>query len=858
MRKLYLIFISLLFSTVAFAGSWNLSNGPSGAPIIRPGGNGQTAAAVFTWSGSDSGDQPAIDATQCGELSFTAEVVSGTPSVGFYSVATASTATASGTQVAIVTGTGRTPAYVLTGAYFLRPNVATAAGGGTVNVRCAGYANRGVGAAAQLAGFSGLTPTGSTTVGAWCPGGNVYVIYAPNYTFPYQAGAYACRITSNAGGVSLWSVQIVFDRDLLPAANAGFEARIEPALQAATDFCLGPTAASGFDVNQEHKCEIDVVTDTYLAGDTVFIQSSTAKAVSSFTIDGHGSLLLHSPSNLTGGTAGYESSVAIASLPATWSRGNWWILTDSLNPDDISTGGKASKTIGTIVPDAGTCNQQWGTPTIRVDTTAAHNLSDGSTLQRLGDLIEITGTTNYNGVEYVRQVIDVDTFCYVQNNSTGSGTENAGTIAPMKNAAFATGPNTTTGSRVSGGPPFFVIGGDASQVTSNIVVKNFVLNFSTNIDTGNNEQPWRQRGILVVGNGGGAWNIRIDNVPCTVSNEMGQTCIEVNGAGGGSGVRNVYISNTYLDSGPDFGVGTVRIRNNASHVVLMNDKGGHGGGRLDIGDDTASVGDAFPTDVLAFGYTTEGCGTYCIKMSGGQLTLIGAWIQGDVDGPGSAGARKVDPGFFGWLGGATNTDADFHCYACELNVSAESNLTTAAPYFLLGNARRIEFNSGYLNTGNDAGARIFGAGFSGLNIQKLVLDFNAVNGSGTLIDYTNFTATNVDHPLHQEWFQKTPATNDAVSILRLGRHSHLGPLNCVAQGGAGSNFTVTLNECTSSVGGCAGVGLTAALTALNTLVTDSSSTDSDIAAGNTIQASLGTVTTAPTFYSCSLDYRTDF
>ena len=132
--KKFALFVLLLAAQVAHAGSWN-----EGKLRVE-------SWSQFTWTGTDSGDQPAIDATQCAAVAITAEVVSGLPSVGVFLVADALTATGSGTSIATITATLRTPpTKVEMGPYFIRPTVTTAGGGGKIFVRCAGYKTAGGG-----------------------------------------------------------------------------------------------------------------------------------------------------------------------------------------------------------------------------------------------------------------------------------------------------------------------------------------------------------------------------------------------------------------------------------------------------------------------------------------------------------------------------------------------------------------------------------------------------------------------------------------------------------------------------------------------------------------------------------------
>lgn len=133
----------VLLALPAAGGTWSEGRAKAGAWVS------------FTWGSGDSGDQAAIDASQCAQVQVSSEVVSGTPSVSLFLVPTASTATSGLTAVVTVTGTGRTPVYVDTGPFFLRPNVATAAGGGTLFVRCAAYAMRG-GSSTTVATYGAL------------------------------------------------------------------------------------------------------------------------------------------------------------------------------------------------------------------------------------------------------------------------------------------------------------------------------------------------------------------------------------------------------------------------------------------------------------------------------------------------------------------------------------------------------------------------------------------------------------------------------------------------------------------------------------------------------------------------------
>jgi hypothetical protein len=112
------------------AGTWSLPRARAGEYI------------TFAWTSTDAGDQDATDVRSCAYLSFSAVSAGGSPSLTGYLVDTATTATSSGTQIVTVTGTGRTGSEVgPLGPKFLRFNVGTAASGGTVEVRCGGYAS---------------------------------------------------------------------------------------------------------------------------------------------------------------------------------------------------------------------------------------------------------------------------------------------------------------------------------------------------------------------------------------------------------------------------------------------------------------------------------------------------------------------------------------------------------------------------------------------------------------------------------------------------------------------------------------------------------------------------------------------
>ncbi len=140
LRRLILLYLALLLlagPALAATGTWN-------ATSLAPGGT-----ATFTWtSASDTGDQPAIQAASCGAVAYSSEVT-GSPSVAFYLVPTATTATSSGTLIATVTATGRAlSAEIALGPYFLRPALTTVGTGGSVTFRCAQFARGGSGSAA--------------------------------------------------------------------------------------------------------------------------------------------------------------------------------------------------------------------------------------------------------------------------------------------------------------------------------------------------------------------------------------------------------------------------------------------------------------------------------------------------------------------------------------------------------------------------------------------------------------------------------------------------------------------------------------------------------------------------------------
>ncbi len=142
MKLRAILLLLLLGSSPAWAaGRWNMTS-------IGPGG-----AATFDWTASDAGDaQPALDARLCATLGFTVEVPSGTPSVAFYPVSQNAAAPAtSNSATYTATATARLPTTLDWGPYFLDPDVDTAgAAGGSVTVRCTGFAQRGSGGGAGV------------------------------------------------------------------------------------------------------------------------------------------------------------------------------------------------------------------------------------------------------------------------------------------------------------------------------------------------------------------------------------------------------------------------------------------------------------------------------------------------------------------------------------------------------------------------------------------------------------------------------------------------------------------------------------------------------------------------------------
>lgn len=122
--KFLIILLALFLAIPASAGSWSPSS------IARGG------SSTFTWNNPDSGVQPVLDTRACSSVSFSSSF-SGSPSVNMYGVATSETLVASGELMAsfLTPSLMRGPEIPL-GPYFIRPDVLTAASGGTISVWC--------------------------------------------------------------------------------------------------------------------------------------------------------------------------------------------------------------------------------------------------------------------------------------------------------------------------------------------------------------------------------------------------------------------------------------------------------------------------------------------------------------------------------------------------------------------------------------------------------------------------------------------------------------------------------------------------------------------------------------------------
>ena len=160
MKKLLLLLFALGAALPAWSqGSWS------------PTSLGAGRCATFTWDGSDAGNAQPHIGIPAGELAFTVEVATGSPSVAFYLLkgAGSDNPAATGTSIFTATATARTPTKVATGGGFvLDPDVDTDGDGGTVTVCSAGYTNAAGSGSGSIAGASDMDPASPDATDVVC------------------------------------------------------------------------------------------------------------------------------------------------------------------------------------------------------------------------------------------------------------------------------------------------------------------------------------------------------------------------------------------------------------------------------------------------------------------------------------------------------------------------------------------------------------------------------------------------------------------------------------------------------------------------------------------------------------------
>lgn len=425
-------------------------------------------------------------------------------------------------------------------------------------------------------------------------------------------------------------------------ASTSDDPDLAPLLQAAFDYCMS-NETNDFDANgatATYRCSIRLASGSYTLTETVYLdQDLIQKGV--ITIDFGGSVVKETYPDPLGTVAVADLSTTVATdCDAEDDRGKFYVVDDANTPEDLTTGGWADLTISAIQSDAGAdsaCGVEESATPIHITTSTSHGLTDGITtdgstavtVRHPGDLLVVTGTTNYNGTYHVSKILDADEFCVSNPSNVAAADESAGTLAKINTVAWCNGEGWQAGR------PSIYLGGPASaQWVRGITLKNLHLTRNANPTNGTNLRSTFIRldsNVNSSGKGGFNGGIRLENISFGGNGlDWAQVGLDVGGPATGGGVvgQGVVVDGIESDAfGATSWTHTLVIRD-VTDVDVRGYSSGHGGGIV-IGHDVP--GETLPKQVKISGFI-DGAkdGPGLAIYSGDAIDISGMSLSSDV------------------------------------------------------------------------------------------------------------------------------------------------------------------------------------------------------------------------------------